>query len=302
MIVCPNRLAAESPAGRRPHTPVYSRPMLKQRLIVGLIIAALFVGLIWLDSYASGGWPLAAWSTPPGLMVALVSIIAIPLGLWEMRGLLAKENVTISLRITTLAAILCMIWPWLEEVAKRIQEQHADVLLQPRIEASPWYTVGRLFHSVKPEYLVPTVLAFSLVAAVIKHARHHRVEGTMANAGGTLLAVVYLGVLPGFYLPICMTHSAWMVLAIVGIVKAADIGAYTVGRLFGKHKLIEWLSPKKTIEGFFGGLALSGIVGACVAAGFQNHGGPAWTQFSVATVLTGGAHRGRGARRNRPAW
>ena len=82
----------------------------------------------------------------------------------------------------------------------------------------------------------------------------------MANAGGTLLAITYLGVLPGFFLPICLTHSAWMLLAIVAIVKAADIGAYTTGHLIGKHKLIPWLSPGKTVEGFFGGLVFSALV------------------------------------------
>ncbi len=91
----------------------------------------------------------------------------------------------------------------------------------------------------------------------------------MANAGGTLLAIVYLGVLTGFYLPICMTHSAWMVLATVAVVKCADIGAYTTGRLIGRHKLIPWLSPGKTVEGFFGGLLFAGIVGAGIAMFLQ---------------------------------
>jgi len=162
-----------------------------------------------------------------------------------------------------------------------------DTATQDRIAASPWYTVGRVFRSVKPEYLVPTILTLCLIAAVVKHARHQRVDGTMANAGGTLLAVVYLGVLPGFFLPICMTHSAWMVYAIVAIVKSADIGAYTAGRIFGKHKLIEWLSPKKTIEGLIGGLVLSGVVGLLVATIIKNHGTSLVTT-DMPLVLIGG--------------
>jgi len=43
----------------------------------------------------------------------------------------------------------------------------------------------------------------------------------------------------------------WLVLTITW---AGDTGAYFAGRAFGKHKLFERVSPKKTWEGFFGGL------------------------------------------------
>jgi len=39
-----------------------------------------------------------------------------------------------------------------------------------------------------------------------------------------------------------------------------DTGAYLIGCAFGKHKLCPIISPKKTVEGFFGGI-LGGIVG-----------------------------------------
>ena len=47
------------------------------------------------------------------------------------------------------------------------------------------------------------------------------------------------------------------------LIAAADSLAYFSGRAFGKHKLLEVLSPKKTWEGFCGGLLGS----ACVAVG-----------------------------------
>jgi phosphatidate cytidylyltransferase len=33
-----------------------------------------------------------------------------------------------------------------------------------------------------------------------------------------------------------------------------DTGAYVIGKLFGKHPLLQSISPKKTLEGFFGGI------------------------------------------------
>jgi len=279
--------------------------MLKHRLILGIILCILLSGLMLLDSYAAGGWPIASWSTPPGFFLVIVSLLVTPIALWEMRGLLAKERVEVSMRIIVIAATLCMLWPWVEQVAETIDAQHSLALPKDspthgdlaRIESSPWYLVGKAFRTVKPHYLVPTVLVFSFVAAIIKHSRRHRVEGAMANAGGTLLAITYLGVLPGFFLPICMTHSAWMVLVVVGVVKSADIGAYATGKLIGRHKLIPWLSPGKTIEGFVGGLVLSGIIGAILAAVIKNNpriGGmdSRWIHLSLLAAVTGGAFSG----------
>ena len=38
------------------------------------------------------------------------------------------------------------------------------------------------------------------------------------------------------------------------IIWASDVGAYVVGISIGKHKMFERVSPKKTWEGFFGGM------------------------------------------------
>ena len=49
--------------------------------------------------------------------------------------------------------------------------------------------------------------------------------------------------------------------ALLLITKLGDIGAYLIGSSFGKHPLIPRISPKKTIEGAFGGLLFS-VLGA----------------------------------------
>ena len=48
-----------------------------------------------------------------------------------------------------------------------------------------------------------------------------------------------------------------------------DIGAYFVGVFFGKHKINERISPKKTYEGFFGGIVISALVSMGFAFGLS---------------------------------
>lgn len=59
-------------------------------------------------------------------------------------------------------------------------------------------------------------------------------------------------------------HPA-MLLSAMAIVWAADIGAYFVGRAFGRHKLAPHVSPGKSWEGAFGGLAFVLLVAIVVA-------------------------------------
>lgn len=50
----------------------------------------------------------------------------------------------------------------------------------------------------------------------------------------------------------------WVFFAL-GVTWLGDTGGYFAGRFFGRHKLYERISPKKTWEGLFGGLLLSGV-------------------------------------------
>ncbi len=54
---------------------------------------------------------------------------------------------------------------------------------------------------------------------------------------------------------------AHIIIAVFVLMWANDTFAYLVGSKFGKHKLLPRISPKKTVEGFLGGLVGALIIG-----------------------------------------
>jgi phosphatidate cytidylyltransferase len=115
----------------------------------------------------------------------------------------------------------------------------------------------------------------------------------MASVGWTVLVVLTVGLLGVFLAKIRflaphdpMRGLVYLALAL-GTVKAADIGAYTVGSLIGRHLLVPKSSPKKTVEGLFGAMAMG--IGAAMAIGI-GLGGFAWPEmlvFGAAVSISG---------------
>lgn len=60
-------------------------------------------------------------------------------------------------------------------------------------------------------------------------------------------------------------HETSLIVYVVLVVWATDIGAYAAGRAIGGPKLAPRISPKKTWAGLFGGMAAAAVVGAAMA-------------------------------------
>lgn len=79
----------------------------------------------------------------------------------------------------------------------------------------------------------------------------------LRHTAHSLMSQIYIGFPMAVMVYIAMNYSPYILLTIFVLMWLNDTGAYLVGCSIGRHKLIERVSPKKTWEGFFGGLIFS---------------------------------------------
>ena len=95
----------------------------------------------------------------------------------------------------------------------------------------------------------------------------------IANVATTLLGIIYCGWFPLHIIFLrtlnCSKYDSGLgfIVLMFTAVLLTDIGAYYIGRHFGKHKLAQVISPNKTIEGSIGGIFFA-ILGAFVVGYF----------------------------------
>ncbi len=77
-------------------------------------------------------------------------------------------------------------------------------------------------------------------------------------------------------------QSMFLIIYVILGVIFNDMGAYFIGLLFGKHKMNERISPKKTWEGFIGGVVFSIVVSSTFAIIVAAKGKPILPIFDLA--------------------
>ncbi len=121
-----------------------------------------------------------------------------------------------------------------------------------------------LVFNYSPVYFLP----FLFLVTVVSLAYILIIESSKNNADHLnvlarySLGFLYIGLVPSLTTKLLMLHNgiSWFLICLV-VVFSGDIAAYFIGRRFGKNKLIESISPKKTWEGAIGGLAASVVLG-----------------------------------------
>jgi phosphatidate cytidylyltransferase len=211
--------------------------MLWQRLITGPLLIAFILGVVWTDARLDS-WT-AERGLPPGLVLLVLSCGLSVLIARELAAFLRAAQLPVSTGVCAVTALAGLL----------------------ATSLSPMLATG-----IGASGAISTALALTLVVALLGMARHRDPKGSLVLAGGALLACVYGGVLLGFWMLVRAEHSPWILVGAILTTKSCDIGAYFTGMSIGKHKMIPWLSPKKSWEGLAGGVVTATLVGAGLAS------------------------------------
>ncbi|MHC4741876.1 MAG: phosphatidate cytidylyltransferase [Planctomycetota bacterium] len=234
--------------------------MLKHRLLFGALMIIGFGALLILDGLLDGSLTVAApdKDVQGTLLCILIMLIALPAQL-ELCKLAAAKNVRIFAPIAAAGSILlatAWYWPQLDAVLAR-------------------------------EFYLPVVCALIVPAVLLYQALCCGFSGVLANSGATLFAIHYLGILGCFVMAIRIDFGLWALLMFICTVKSADIGAWAIGRKFGKHKFSPKISPGKTWEGMGGAVGASILVAVLFAVCCDIMLWPGALVFAVSMAFVG---------------
>lgn len=211
---------------------------MKTRIISGVIIAVLILGLGFPGSYPL--WLMCLLCGVIGYM-ELTAVMCNPSSS-KKKGSVRKWN-----SIPDLIAIPGLILTVVYYAGMMYMEwRYGLVNQQELISAFDFWT------------LMILALDFLLTMAVYVYTFPRRKS---SNATGAVAAFLYMPVLMAFVARTrCLPHGIFLYLLIFICASVSDVCALAVGMAIGKHKLAPVLSPKKTIEGAIGGVAGSALV------------------------------------------
>lgn len=220
--------------------------MLKYRLIFGTLMTIVFIALILFDGYLDGSLnpqKISALISVKGTLLAVfLVLLAFPAN-FELSRLANSAGAKLFLPITiTASVLLSTVWYWSQFFADKNRTAALAFAL---------------------------IICFSIFSIFLWQGLRYAAAGAYANCGLSLLSIIYLGALSNFVMAVRIDFGPIAFLMYVFVVKCADIGAYTIGRIFGKHKFSPVISPKKTWEGMIGAVIFAVVISSIIAKIFD---------------------------------
>jgi phosphatidate cytidylyltransferase len=222
------------------------------RLLVATLIVAALVGLGWLDAGAS----------PPGLWLMPAAVAFTVTATGEAIALARRGGMNPPAGIVHAANLLIVLAPWAPVLG--VMRDPVPVQSFPASWASmlgeywPCFAAARTGSPWAIGTLPLWVLTVAVMLVFLVEMRRYRTPGGISgDLAAAVFIMVYVGVMLSFAVQLRLAAGLGALASWLIAVKAGDIGAFTAGRLAGRHKIAPLLSPNKTVEGAVGALVFS---------------------------------------------
>lgn len=103
-------------------------------------------------------------------------------------------------------------------------------------------------------YIFPIAIWIAILIARMIEELYINDENPLQNLAHSFMSQLYIGLPLACAVAIADLFQSELLLTVFIFLWINDTGAFLVGCTFGRHRLFERISPKKTWEGFFGGL------------------------------------------------
>ena len=145
-----------------------------------------------------------------------------------------------------------------------------------------------------PSVLAAAALTFSVFAAMTWHLFDYEKgrDGAASDFAVTTAGIVYMGWIGAYLIDLRnMPGGLWWLVIVLPSIWVTDMGAYFVGSRFGKHTLSRRISPKKSWEGYGGGVLFGTLTAAVLTILWHSFGfqGPAiawWQGAALGAALS----------------
>lgn len=232
---------------------------LKQRVITALVLAPIALIAILFLSPEYFQWTIA---------------VIVALGAYEWASLSGITARPFKAAYMGLVLLLCASLIMLVDSHNIWQQGQLNALYTKILgTASIWWVVS-----------LAMILAYPKYTAIWRNSILVRGIFGVLTLVPTWVAVVTLR--SSLY-EIDVYYGASLIFYVLGIVWAADIGAFFVGVKFGRRKLRPNVSPGKTIEGLIGGIAASFAIIAFAALHYQVEPSRIWLHLVIGGVTVG---------------
>jgi phosphatidate cytidylyltransferase len=119
---------------------------------------------------------------------------------------------------------------------------------------------------------------------------YRKKENPFINIAYTVFGILYIAVASGLIIGIGYLKGKYqfeLILSLFFFIWANDTFAYLTGKYFGKHKLFERISPKKTWEGLIGGAVFTLLTAWIVSLYFKELTLQQWIIYALICVVFG---------------